>query len=109
MTSWPLSHSKAGETKFFETLYDVPIMPGLQEIPEMSLSFDKPDGRISQAAAMSPVLEDKAILSFYRVSLPQMGWHIIAPASFTREGEKLEINIEKSGQMRLVRFSLSPQ
>src|SRR5690554_5350063 len=31
--------------QFFTALQDVPLMPGLHEVPEMTVVFDKPEGR----------------------------------------------------------------
>lgn len=101
--------SYAAEAMFFETLYDVPIMPGLEEVPEMAMSFDKPDGRISQAAAIAPQIERQAIVRFYAESLPQMGWQQKAADHYERDGEKLEISIEKTETAQLVTFLLKPQ
>ena len=103
-----VSRPYAQESQFFETLYDIPVMAGLEEVPELALSFDKPDGRISQAGAYASDLTKNDILSFYNKSLEQMGWHSIAAGQYRREREKLEIFIEKSGGLNLVRFLLQP-
>ena len=83
------------QAHFFESLYDVPIMKGLEEIPELSLSFDKPDGRISQAGAYAKNLKKENILAFYDISLDQMGWKHAGIGVYTRKIEKLEISIEE--------------
>jgi hypothetical protein len=101
--------SYAAETQFFESLYDVPIMPGLEELPEMAMSFDKPDGRISQAAAYSDTLKEDDIAAFYKQSLPQMGWDQKSQGTYVRDGEELKISVEKTGASQLVKFQLKPQ
>lgn len=97
---------------FFESLYDIPVMPGLQEVPELAVSFDKPGGRIAEAGAEAGDLEEPEILGFYDKTLGQMGWQKKAEGSYQREGEQLEIIIEKKAEKtavsRLVRFSLNP-
>ena len=106
----------AAETVFFESLYDVPVMPGLTEITEQGLSFDKVEGRIAHAMALSDTAGESAILAFYASVLPQMGWKEVKPALFIREAEKLEISFEapedKIGEetqsIALIRFSLGP-
>lgn len=100
--------SYAAEALFFDTLYDVPIMPGMEEIPDMALSFDKPDGRIAQAGATVDLIKEEAIIAFYQESLKQMGWQKRGANAYVREGEKLEILIEKTGTSQLVRFYLKP-
>lgn len=110
------SSARAAEL-FFESLYDVPIMRGLEELPELALSFDKPDGRISQAGAIAaPNLQEKDILAFYDQALSQMGWQKETKSSYYREFDKLTIdfktlspkNQEKQDSLLLVKFSLEP-
>ena len=107
-----VSGTYAQNSQFFETLYDVPIMAGMEEIPEMALSFDKVNGRIAEAGAIADGLSDQAIISFYKQSLSQMGWKIQggvkAPYIFIRESEKLSIFIDKSGTSPIIRFLLQP-
>lgn len=103
---------QAQDGQFFETLYDVPVMEGIEEIPEMALSFDKVGGRIAEAGAIMSDLSDREVISFYNTSLAQMGWQrkqsSYAPYIFTREGEKLSIFIDKSKASPVIRFLLQP-
>lgn len=100
------------QAHFFESLYDVPVMKGLEEIPELALSFDKPDGRISQAGAYANDLKKDDILAFYDISLAQMGWKRAKEGIYTRNTEKLEVFIrkvqEKQGSLLFVKFLLKP-
>jgi hypothetical protein len=93
---------------FFNTLYDVPVMPGLSEVPDMALSFDKPAGRIAQAGAIVGELSEESIYSFYEQSLKQLGWQAQQGNIYVRDGEKLEISIRKTGQSAVVQFMLRP-
>ena len=102
----------SGDTHFFESLYDVPKMQGLSEIKDMSISFDKAEGRIAYATALLEKASKEQVLKFYRQSLPQLGWKAAGINSYTRESEKLKISFEeytvKSKTSTLVKFSLSP-
>lgn len=100
--------SSVSAAQFFETLYDVPVMKGLQEIPERALSFDLPDGRIAEAAALAQNTPEKDIMAFYDVSLFQMGWQEKAANIYVREGEELSISYDKSGSSLVVTFRLKP-
>ncbi len=100
--------SYAADPEFFESLYDIPVMSGLTEVKDMSLSFDKAEGRIAYATAIGENINESNVLTFYSEALSQMGWHKIAPNIFTREQEKLEIFLEKSKTSELVKFSISP-
>ena len=93
---------------FFNTLYDVPVMPGLAEVPDMALSFDKPDGRIAQAGAVAQDLSAESIYSFYAQSLRQLGWQTSQKNVYVREGERLEISIRQNGQSSVIQFMLKP-
>ena len=103
---------QAKDGQFFETLYDIPVMEGIEEIPEMALSFDKVGGRIAEAGAIASELTESEIITFYKASLEQMGWmaHTFnqSPYIFTREGEKLSIFIDKSKASPVIRFLLQP-
>lgn len=100
------------ETRFFESLYDVPIMQGLSEIPDMSLSFDKPSGRIAQAGAVGEDVPKSKIEDFYQISLSQLGWRLVNPNIYRREREELQIFFDKSpysaNGVNIVRFTLKP-
>ena len=105
------------EDLFFDSLYDVPVMEGLSEIPDQSFSFDKPDGRISQAAAVVASGTPKsAVFGFYDTALGQMGWEKQEQGIYTREGEKLTLSAdeippksqEKQGASLIIRFLLEP-
>lgn len=104
----PVGKSYADDPQFFESLYDIPVMTGLSEVKDMSLSFDKAEGRIAYATAIGENINELDILAFYSEALSQMGWHKIAPNTFTREQEKLEISFEKSKASELVKFSIRP-
>lgn len=94
---------------FFDSLYDVPVMPGLQEVPEMALTFDKPSGRIVQAAAYGESVSAAAVLSFYAESLPQLGWVLESTNSYVREEERLRLETRNSGGRVVARFLLEPR
>jgi hypothetical protein len=104
--------SAEAETRFFTSLYDVPVMPGLTEVVELALVFDKPGGRIAEAAAFSKNTDEAAIRRFYTASLSQMGWQAAGEGRYRREGEILEISFEKSNtspdNRNMVYFTLRP-
>ncbi|HEY8352375.1 MAG TPA: hypothetical protein VIK87_07510 [Sphingomonadales bacterium] len=113
---------------FLADLNDVPLAPGLVEVEAERLVFDKPEGRIVQAAATGkrPVEE---IGAFYRETLPQLGWRAVPPDRaaavhagpepddgaaverllFARDAERLEIILETVYETLVVRFSLEPR
>ncbi len=95
-------------TAFLDAIADLPLMPGLEEVDEAGLVFDKPGGRIVEAYAQGAVAADE-VLDFYRRTLPQLGWRASGHAAFAREGERLTIEVAPSGAQTAVRFILAPQ
>jgi len=92
---------------FLSTVDDVPVMPGLTEMPEAGFVFDKPDGRIAEAAARGRVTRE-AVLAFYGQTLPQLGWSRAAPDRFRRIDEGLVLSFAREGTLLVVRFQVAP-
>ena len=93
---------------FVTEIPDLPLMPGLTELAEAGIAFDKPSGRIVEAYAQGPV-ERAAVLAFYRESLPQLGWSPLGERGFARDGERLVIEVIDDAAPLTLRFSLRPQ
>ena len=92
---------------FLAGLDDLPLTPGLREIKDAGVVFDKPEGRIVEAYAEGEVSVAK-VRSFYAATLPQLGWRAEGPGRYRREGEVLSIGFRAAGKGLTVRFSLSP-
>ncbi len=104
----------AAEDQFLSVIEDLPLMTGLNEIDGGVMVFDSPAGRIVEALTMGGVSKD-AVLTYYKETLPQLGWQETAPGAFTREGEILKLEfpptlaISGAAQSAIsVRFMLSP-
>ncbi len=106
------SQEVRAKNSFFETLYDVPVLLDLKEIPEESLSFDKPSGRIASASAYSEFSSESDILSRYNIALFEMGWQNQKRGVYIRKNELLIISFEKSntsqGYPLIIRFHSEP-
>jgi len=102
----------AAETRFFSELNDIPVMPGLYELSDETVVFDKPEGRIVQSSAVAEKLQAAEIVNFYLDILPRLGWVRQhggpGAASFTRQGEKLVLLLELRAGLNIVHFNLSP-
>jgi hypothetical protein len=92
---------------FLAGLDDLPLTPGLREIKDAGVVFDKPEGRIVEAYAEGRLSVAK-VRSFYAATLPQLGWRAEGPGRYRREGEVLSIGIRAAGKGLTVRFFLSP-
>lgn len=102
------SSAQAAETVYFSALPDIPVMQGLYEVSERTMVFDKAEGRVVEMVAQSPRLPFSDVLSFYNLTLKQLGWTLVREGVFEREGEQLIVKLEEDGQTRVVRFFLSP-
>lgn len=87
---------------------DLPLMPGLKELPDSGLVFDKPGGRIVEAFAQGDVTA-QAVIAFYDGALPQLGWRREAPGAYLREGERLKLDLSQDARGITVQFKLFPQ
>lgn len=96
------------DATFFSSLEDIPLMPGLSELPGHGMVFDKPEGRIVEALALTEGLPHKDILVYYGGTLPQLGWGRVSDTRFFREGEVLEIGFTRVAEGEAVRFLIRP-
>ena len=94
--------------KFITGFSDLPIMPGMQELPDANISFDTASGRIVEAFA-KPEQNVEKILSFYKNVLPQLGWRVKSDTMFVRDTEILNLDLRKERDSVIVQFSLKPQ
>ncbi len=99
---------KAEKQVFLEAIADMPLMTGLTETKEAGFTFDKPEGRIIETVASGNVPE-KAAKSFYRTSLPKLGWKNIAADVWQRDHEILRIDFQRNNNVTYVRFNISPE
>lgn len=102
--------AQAGESVFFSEMNDIPVMPGLYELAAEGVVFDKPEGRIVEAAAAGEGVTPSEIMDFYAKTLPQMGWvRDGADEGYSRAGERLILRFEGApGRPAVLRLSLRP-
>ena len=96
------------QDNFFEALYDVPVMRGLEELKDQAMLFDKPDGRIASVVAVSERLSPEAVGSFYAQVLPELGWQKTSPGQYVRGKDALTLSVTSRGGVTIAHFSLSP-
>lgn len=104
-----LAAPAAAETgRYFEALYDVPVMPGLEELPDQAMLFDKPDGRIASVVAATKTVKEADIRRFYEDTLSQMGWRKASGNQYVRGGDRLSMEIAVRPPLTVVHFTLEP-
>jgi hypothetical protein len=94
--------------RFITGFDDLPLMPGMTEIPDTDVSFDTTAGRIVIAFVRTPA-DRENIMAFYQTTLAQLGWREHSEAAFLREEEVLSFDYLSDGPDTIVRFSLLPQ
>ena len=103
----PWGLAAVAEGGFFDLLEDLPLMPGLAEVREAGVVFDKPDGRIVEAYASGDVARD-SVFAFYRAALPELGWGPIGASRWRREGEYLHLLVSQQDETVTLRITITP-
>jgi len=93
--------------QFVGGIEDLPLMPGLTDIPDAGVVFETPAGRIVEAQALAGDNGRAQVLEFYDATLPQLGWEKIKSSRYRREGETLHLEFPP-GPVPTVRFRLAP-
>lgn len=96
------------ETRFFGSLYDVPVMSTLEPLSELSYNYDTANGKIAHAAAVYEGTDPHYIYVFYKRALGQFGWLDLGENTYKREGEILAISHEALDNIWLFHFNISP-
>jgi len=97
---------RAAGAKFLAEIDDLPLAPGLTELPGGTL-FDAPTGRIVEANATGRMFEVE-VRQFYDETLPELGWQHTGIDTYRRDKEVLTIAIATDGMEIKVHFSLAP-
>lgn len=93
---------------FSSTMPDLPLMPGLVEMEDQALMFDKAEGRIAEVTAVLESGNAADVKAYYAHSLPQFGWISVSDTVYKRDGETLAIGFEELEGSVYVKFSLAP-
>lgn len=101
--------ASSNSTLFFETLQDVPVMPGLTELEDYTLVFDKPEGRIIEMVARIEGASADDVREYYRRSLPQLGWVMASQDNYRRGAEHLSLNFEREKNDLFLRMTVQPR
>lgn len=105
---WGAASTPVRADAFVDGFEDLPLMPGLANVPAASVSFDAAVGRIVVAFAEGRV-GTPAVRAFYAETLPQLGWSPDGVGRWTREGEVLTVDTVVESDGLVVRFELAPR
>ena len=93
--------------KFITGFSDLPIMPGMRELPDADVSFDTTSGRIVIALVRTD-RKANSVMVFYDRVLGQLGWKKKSSRVFIRDEESLTLDFINDGDSLIVRFSIEP-
>lgn len=97
------------ETKFDPVIDDLPLVDGLQPVPDEATLFVTPrSGRIAESVAVGSVDVDE-VYNFYKRALPHLGWKRLDARTYLRNKEKLRIDAHANGKVTTVHFSIKPE
>ena len=96
------------EQQYLNILPDIPVMEGLNIVPDSTVTFDKPDGRIAESAYFSETITAEDINAFYNEVLPQLGWVMDDQSRFIREQDQLTFYVFQSNHEAIIEFSVAP-
>lgn len=91
--------ARAEKAVFAAGFEDLPVMAGLKQADDSSMSFDTPAGRIIEAYLEGENANAASVRAFYDKTLPQLGWSPVLSKkagrfSYTREGEVLTFTVD---------------
>ncbi len=104
--------ASAEDVAYSQAIDDLPLMQNMTELPENTIIFDTPDGRIIETTTETGS-DEKQVLTYYDKNLPQLGWRPLGRDDFglqnyLRDGERLSLRADHGGPMLRIHFSLSP-
>ena len=94
-------------TDFLSILPEIPLPAGFVEYTEEAIVFDKPAGRIAEAAAFGAT-DAEVVRQFYADTLPSLGWQESGELVWLRDSEELRLEILAEEAATQVRFFLRP-
>jgi len=109
LTAHAQNHAQNNDLAFFTALQDIPLKPGLVELSDQTLVFDKPQGRIVESIAKIENGTDNDIRLYYKQSLPQLGWEYKDTGLYSRKQEHLHLSFENHEGQRFLRVMLEPR
>jgi len=95
--------------EFFSEMQDIPLVPGITEVIDQTVTFDKPEGRIVESVAEIESGDSKSVAKAYEETLPQLGWAKISDNFYAREAESLTLNFERYEGRNFVRIMVRPK
>lgn len=97
---------------FISVFEDIPLIDGLQALPDQEISFGNEEVRYIETVLFSPKdhLDFNKVVNFYNESLNQLGWTVVTQKdnslTFSRESDILIISKISNSPLK-IRFILT--
>lgn len=99
------SEALAKAPAFIDGLEDIPLMKGLVQKTDETVSFGNEESRFVEVSLSSSKVGFRAVEKFYKESLPQLGWTYQGSADntviFYRDSESLNIHKEDCKPLKI--------
>ena len=86
----------------------MPIADGVVALPEQTLSYDKPEGRITRVTGALETVDATGVKAYYASALPALGWTQNATDRYSRGGENLRLWIEAYEDTHYLHIQIEP-
>ena len=93
--------------KFIDGLEDIPLYKKMEYVEDSLILFDKVDGRYV-SVEINGDYEEKEVIDFYKMILPNLGWKEKKSLIFNRNNETLEMICKKEKGKIYVKFNIFP-
>ena len=93
--------------KFINGLEDIPLYKKMEYVEDSLILFDKIDGRYV-SVEINGDYEEKEVIGFYKMILPNLGWREKKSLIFYRNNETLEIICKREKEKIFVKFNIYP-
>jgi len=92
---------------FINGLEDIPFYKEMEYVEDSLILFDKIDGRYV-SVEINGDYEEKEVIGFYKMILPNLGWREKKSLIFYRNNETLEIICKREKEKIFVKFNIYP-
>ncbi len=96
----------SAQENFIAGTQDIPLMDKLSIDISDDMNFDTPAGQLMVFEAKNTHYTGSDVLSYYRNTLPKMGWTKTGNNSYIREKDSITISIIREQKPSVVRFEI---
>ncbi len=100
------SASTRAQEAFIPQTQDIPLMKGLSVDVSDDMNFDTPAGQLITFEANAARHTGKEVLTYYRDTLPKMGWKENKLNCYTRDKDSVTITVIREKKPAVIRLEI---